>query len=247
MKDYEMVTGNGASFDRETTVTPTLAGVTVHVADVRTRWSEQMLNRLLAQLPVGDHRRAIKFRRWLDVQMNVAGRLMIGAVLRRNPTDTITSILSEVTTSPALRPSLPSGPDFNLSHSAGIVMLAAAERTARTRVGVDVEAISDGWREIAREVLTRNERRRLSSLAYPEYEFYRIWTYKEAVIKADGRGLAVPLSRLSSLGDSVQLEGMKWYVKPIVAPHDFAAHLATSSAVTVRMETVVDVSELIVC
>jgi len=92
------------------------------------------------------------------------------------------------------RPSRDSWPEFNLSHSQGLAVLAV---TLGRRVGVDLEAlrpVPDIERLVAR-FFSPSERTAFLNVA-PERRlsaFFRAWTRKEAYIKAIGTGLATSL------------------------------------------------------
>ncbi|HXK09640.1 MAG TPA: 4'-phosphopantetheinyl transferase superfamily protein [Vicinamibacteria bacterium] len=94
------------------------------------------------------------------------------------------------------KPFLPGddGLRFNVSHSGGLALLAFARDR---ELGVDVErerSVPEAC-DIARRYFSRREETALVSL--PEGErtkaFFRCWTRKEAVVKAQGDGLAQPL------------------------------------------------------
>lgn len=76
------------------------------------------------------------------------------------------------------------GPSISLSHSRGWVACAVC---SSAQVGVDVEVARPrrNWRAIAREAFGAGEIER----ARTEREFYRIWTLREALAKAEGKGL----------------------------------------------------------
>ena len=211
--------------------------VKIWVADVRERWTRKDASRLLQSIPEADRLRVGRYRRWLDMQMSVMGLLMIGRVMQPGPGESVEAVLSQVTRSSVGRPSLPFGPDFNIAHSGGIVMLAVPTRASGVRVGIDIELISDAWADLLDVALTRTERATLLATEKPEEEFFRMWTYKEAVVKADGRGLAVPLNRLSSLNASILLDGTLWSVKRLETPPEYAAHLATSRDAAICVKT----------
>ena len=85
---------------------------------------------------------------------------------------------------------------FNVTHSRGTILIALCKKGA---VGIDAEYIdpSTDVMEIAQSTFSSNELQSISSLVSPEARrlaFYRCWTQKEAVIKADGRGLSLSLS-----------------------------------------------------
>ena len=93
---------------------------------------------------------------------------------------------------PQGKPSLPGGPFFNLSHAGGIACLAVHEGID---LGVDIEAfrtVDDG---LAERFFSASEVAELQALpgAQQQTGFFRCWTRKEAVIKALGGGLSIPL------------------------------------------------------
>lgn len=84
---------------------------------------------------------------------------------------------------------------FNLSHSGDLLALAV---TSGREVGIDVEIHSDGldWRHIAGSYFDAREAAALEGLPDPAQRlawFYRIWTMKEAYLKARGQGIAAGL------------------------------------------------------
>jgi 4'-phosphopantetheinyl transferase len=83
---------------------------------------------------------------------------------------------------------------FNLSHTEGFVACVAG----RVRqLGVDVENVNrmTSCIEIARHSFAAAEYDYLKNLppALQHEAFFRIWTLKEAYIKAEGKGLSIPL------------------------------------------------------
>jgi|SRR5215469_3363254 len=82
---------------------------------------------------------------------------------------------------------------FNLSYTDRLVILGVA---AGARIGVDIEKISLIERGVVDSYFSTLERSTLASLAGEEWlgGFYNCWTRKEAIIKAEGRGLNIPLN-----------------------------------------------------
>jgi len=99
------------------------------------------------------------------------------------------------------KPYLPATPglEFNVSHSKGMIFVAISRAGV---VGVDVELVDPAFGAsgdllpIARTAFLQEEilqiEREPSELKKLR-AFYRFWTRKEAVAKADGRGIAEPL------------------------------------------------------
>lgn len=99
---------------------------------------------------------------------------------------------------PCLDPS--DGTEFNLSHSGGFAALAV---TKNYPVGVDIETYNQRlsiW-ELSRYFLTEQELVSKMKLEEAERDKAIIdwWTMKESIVKADGRGLSIPLTALQIL------------------------------------------------
>lgn len=101
------------------------------------------------------------------------------------------------------KPALAMAPDlqFNLSHSDDQALFAFRRGAA---VGVDIEKIETGINlDIAKRFFSEVEYSAL--MALPEdaraVRFYKLWAYKEALIKGVGKGLALPLSSFSVDGE----------------------------------------------
>jgi 4'-phosphopantetheinyl transferase len=88
--------------------------------------------------------------------------------------------------------------NFNLSHTKGLVALAV---TRSGEIGVDVEAITRRTEmlKLAARYFSAVENRELLELP-PQLQrerFFRLWTLKEAYVKAKGLGLRIPLDSFS--------------------------------------------------
>lgn len=97
---------------------------------------------------------------------------------------------------------------FSISHSGGAVLLAFGTKT----LGVDIEYVKEVKLKIAERFFTGEE---YGWIAEQEKErqkdvFCQIWTGKEAVVKAAGGGLTLPLDQFSVLGKRVELLGERY-------------------------------------
>jgi len=86
--------------------------------------------------------------------------------------------------------------DFNLSHTGDLWLLALV---AAGPVGVDIELERDetDWDGLAERYFSESEREAFRALppGVRRRAFFRIWTQKEAFLKARGSGLATPLEK----------------------------------------------------
>jgi 4'-phosphopantetheinyl transferase len=85
--------------------------------------------------------------------------------------------------------------DASISHSGGVLVVAVAQGA---KIGVDVELApfdAFGSRALARRMCHPDELVPLTGMPEPQRRraLARLWTAKEAIVKADGRGLAIDL------------------------------------------------------
>jgi phosphopantetheinyl transferase len=113
---------------------------------------------------------------------------------------------------------------------------------ADCRVGIDAELLRGAFRPVT-SALSPSEARVLESLSgrARSESFLRLWTAKEAVAKADGRGLALPLPQLDAtpvIGHgqaTVVVDGTSWHVA--VLEHRFPDGEPAALAVATDCET----------
>jgi 4'-phosphopantetheinyl transferase len=153
------------------------------------RWRPRvpMLRRLLAP---DERERADRFRFEADADRHVIGRgvlrLLIGEFLRLRPEQV------SFTYSTNGKPSV-GGVEFNVAHSGDVILIA----THRLRIGVDVERVGRAVDVVgmSRVCFTPRERALVLQGASQEV-FFRLWTRKEAWLKAVGTGLSFPLKAI---------------------------------------------------
>lgn len=166
------------------------------IAPIRDR-----IDALHALLSQEERRKADRFRSGEDRERFVAGRgvlrSVLGDYLGLDPA--ALRFESGEHGKPALT-GLPGGhaPTFNVSHSAGIVLIAVA---AAVDVGVDVQWIRPDldWERIAARFFSVGEVAALRAL--PRHRareaFFACWAHKEAYVKARGEGLQRSFDRFT--------------------------------------------------
>ena len=95
------------------------------------------------------------------------------------------------------------------------------------RVGINLEEIGDIAMDDFQSQFTAAEWTAITGADMPLNTFYYYWTAKESLIKADGRGLQIPLNTLEVGGQpSVLVNGQHWYIRDLpIFPH-YACHIA---------------------
>lgn len=133
-----------------------------------------------------------------------------------------------------------SGLFFNVSHSGTLGLLALG---AGGELGIDIETVREvpHWTDIVREFFDETERELLLGSDRPALAFLSHWTRKEAVAKATGFGLELPLGSFAVTNASgaetfaVTVPGpggtaCRWHVRDVMAGPDHIAALASSRA-----------------
>ncbi len=111
------------------------------------------------------------------------------------------------------------GVAFNLSHASGRILLGISQRG---EIGIDIEVVGDYSASVARRYFREDEYALLEGLAPAERAraFYRLWTAKEACVKALGVGLRyslrdVPVT-LENTGRSAEVSWCRLECEPAV-------------------------------
>jgi 4'-phosphopantetheinyl transferase len=159
---------------------------------------------LSAQLPVEEQKRASRIRiaaaRHRFILARNILRRCLGAFLGVDPTTL--DIVAGHRGKPYLSPiAIGDPPQFNLSHSGDVVSVAIAS----VDVGIDVESLREvaNAEKLARRFFSANERSAIDLLdgEARDRTFLRIWTQKEAYLKATGLGVGMPLREVETEPD----------------------------------------------
>ncbi len=179
---------------------PPLTPDAVHVWRIALEVSDSLLPRLRGILAEDERRRAERFYFENDrrhfVVARAAMRILLAGYLARHPEEVRFAYgnygkprLAEENNANDLR--------FNLSHSHGLALLAISRGR---EIGVDVERLRDMEQDgepLAERFFSPREAAVLRSLP-PQLRreaFFHCWTRKEAYIKAQGKGLSLPLDQ----------------------------------------------------
>ncbi len=95
---------------------------------------------------------------------------------------------------------------FSLSHSGTFAVAAFDE----CDVGIDIEVPREIDLKLAERIFSLEENALIKSSPSPQNQFLRIWTRKEALIKAYGKALPCKLSELNTASDNVKIDGVSY-------------------------------------
>ncbi|WP_093669970.1 4'-phosphopantetheinyl transferase superfamily protein [Tenacibaculum sp. MAR_2009_124] len=168
--------------------------------------------------------KARKFRFWSDRQAFVYGKLLINKILKEHTSLNLIDIQYNEYGKPFVYCDL----SFNISHSGQYVICLFS--LTRNSLGIDIEKIEPNINiSDFKEVLTSGESLKIASSEDTLGTFYEIWTIKEAGMKADGRGLSIPLDQIEIDLESLKIGITKWYYRNLVIDKDYKCHLVIDS------------------
>lgn len=199
--------------------------VKVLVAENIAPWQHSTYASVSKQLSVLFLDKASKFRRWQDAQAFLIGKLLLKRGLSEFGFQDF--LLENIQYNAFNRPYFSTGEiDFNISHAGQHVICALSKQR---RVGVDIEQVNPVDLQDFANCFTSRELDRLSRSPEFLFDFFSIWTIKEAVIKADGRGLQIPLQQFEA-AEQIMLGDNTWHIHALKIAHGYVAHLATDGA-----------------
>lgn len=228
--------------------------IDVVVVQRRNRLSSTWVKEQLALLAKEEQSRLLMYRRWQDQQSSLIGRVLAKTKLSQLLNVPRESL--QISKDEHGRLYLENHPfwggDFNLSHSSDLIACAI---TKNGRVGIDVEYIKYLDFDLARQFLNEDE----IQYAKKKHDdmlisfLYKIWTLKEAYLKALGIGL---LRDPRSFGFDMKLwsEGIlkirddKSLFKEEMFFHTLVLHggyqlaLCTNAATPVNISTFINIS-----
>lgn len=171
-------------------------------------------NLYLSKLPVFLQKKITKIRDSKTKKMAIFNKIVLQQILNNNLEDLKYTDLG--------RPYLENHPNFNISHSNQIVICAISKDG---KIGIDVEELKEiNFQGLSKRYFHYNEQQLIKN----KKDFFRIWTRKEAILKAQGCGLRVELKQLDTTRNPVELDQNYW-LYPIDLPFkNSVCHLATS-------------------
>lgn len=173
-----------------------------------------------------------KYRRGMDKIASVVGRVLLCGLLRsdgRNPAD------YQWRSTEFKKPFL-LGRDglihFSISHSGSMVVCAYSPHVA---VGLDLERCTPRPLQSFEKIFTYDEMNFLRNSTNPERAMCEIWTRKEAVAKAAGKGVYLPFGSFSTMRNNVVVEGDTYQINSLEIPSDYMLCAAVKSNVLMAM------------
>lgn len=183
---------------------------------------QSRLDRYLPAFSQEVNQNILRYRRWKDVQLSLLGKVLLQYGLKTyyNISDVETGVL------PNKKPYLKDHHlHFNISHSKELAVCAIAEYP----LGIDVEFRDPkiNYQDFIFQ-MTARELQKIHDAEDKTKEFFTYWARKEAVIKAHGAGMMLPLDSFEVVNNECRIEEEKFFTREIFIHEDYQGYIASS-------------------
>lgn len=162
-----------------------------------------------------------KYRRWEDRHAHLLGKMLLLSCLKQH--GYTHRILEAISYTEFRRPELEEPFDFNISHSGNYAICAV---NWAGRIGIDIEEIKSVNLKDFQLAMTDSQWAEIRAHPNPIGCFFDFWTIKESLMKADGRGVHIPLDDIGWQNGLSELDGNTWQLKKLELDTHYATTLA---------------------
>jgi len=196
----------------------------VHIlyTKISKEFPEDIYKKYLIFLPEVLQAQHFKYRRWQDRAANLFSKILLIKGLEKYGLNY--SSLENLSHNNYGRPQIAETVDFNLSHSGDYVLCAIS---SGMRVGIDIEEIKPVDFSDFESLMDTEQWKSIKNADDPLRSFFKFWAIKESIIKADGRGMSIPLNDII-LNDQAGYYETTWYLKELNLNEKYCSFLASS-------------------
>ena len=189
--------------------------------------SEQEFEKKLFSLPESIINKINQYNNYEDKVLRLAGKLLLQEAFKgidiANKLSLTDILLND------------NGKPVNTNHSiyfntaySGNIAICIINTSGET--GIDIEKIIPVDLSLYQDYFTLKEWNNINAIndMFDSYlQFFHLWTRKEAILKASGNGLLIPLNTIEVLDSIVNLNNKTYYLQTINLHKDFICHIAT--------------------
>jgi 4'-phosphopantetheinyl transferase len=170
-----------------------------------------------------------QYRKNDDQVRLMAGKLLLLAGIKHCQRPT--SLLMQYTQDEMGKPYIEDFFSFNITHSGNVV--ACAVLMGEGLIGIDCERKRNIDVPLFTKQFSPAEMTWILSSSDPQEQFFEAWTMKESVMKADGRGMRIPLHSIRIYPGPVTIDDRDcvWNVYPIDMDKNHPAHLCSNVSI----------------
>ncbi len=206
--------------------------IKIYFSNYGNKLNEVDFFKYLDLVPIEIKNKILSFKRWEDCQASLYGKLLLKKGLEELGLD---SGLINLKYTKYGRPYLEGNPDFNISHSSCYVVCAIS---TDSKIGIDIEEVKAIPIYDFKEQFSEEEWNIITASNNKYLWFYYYWTAKEAVIKAEGKGLNFPLKNITIKNNKTKIDETVWYIKDISLIKNYVLQIASDKAINEKIDLV---------
>lgn len=196
--------------------------ITIYYTEIDFELSSDLYLKYLTLLPEKFQKRIKRYRNRNDQVRSIIGKVLLYKGLRAFGLEN--DVLKGLKTDQYSRPYIDEAIDFNISHSGKYV---ACGLTRSGRVGLDIEMFepinTDDYIEFFDEGIKHN----ILEAEDKIIAFYKYWAMVEAVLKANGSGMHIPIADVKLDNNSVVLNDTVWCTQEVAIGKNLVCQCAT--------------------
>lgn len=163
---------------------------------------EKLQEQYLSVFPQFIQQKIIKYRRWEDAQLSLAGYMLL--LMSLSEFNLPPYLIDKINRGKYHKPYIENNPIyFSISHAGEIAVCFV---DIKNEVGIDIELVRPLTLEDYKECMTTEEWTDIISVKEETErlnKFYNYWTKKEAVVKASGWGLNIALDSFQTRSNTI--------------------------------------------
>ena len=161
------------------------------------------------------------YNNWQDAQLSLLGLLLLKKALKiNNLNHDLRDINLDIHNKPYFQDNRIS---FNISHSGDLAVCTVSNID---KIGIDIELMKSINLRDFKEQMTYSEWHKVITAKNKLEEFYEYWTQKEAVLKATGIGLSLPLKSFEINEKRVVLNSTVFLLEDVEIDYQYKCYLA---------------------
>ncbi len=196
---------------------------------------QRLMEKHLPDFTADFREKILRYRKWEDAQRSLLGRILLfkgledkGEVNHYDKKISYTSYGKPYLENSSLQ--------FNLSHSGKLVVCAL---DVEHELGVDIEFITDINIDDFKTQMTENEWNTIMRSENKKEAFFIYWTQKEAVIKAHGQGLSIPLKSFEIIDGFTDIDQERFYVQEIQIDEEHKCFISSKTPIEILKENII--------
>lgn len=164
------------------------------------------------------------YRNEEDRVRNLLGKLLLNEALKNIGYYSIS--LDTIQYNQFKKPNLLEEFDFSISHSGMYVFCAIGQNL---KLGLDIEEIKPINFSEMTNIMSNSEWKQINKATTPLNQFFKLWTLKEAAIKAEGTGFFADLNTIKVKESTIHIGNNIWFLKELLFDENYSGHLITSN------------------